>query len=148
MPSRRTRHAILWIEGIGFSLIIALTWLSEFTGAEHLMYAAPSGFIWWRPVLRTVVMAAIWAAMHFATRRLLKRLHALEEFLLVCSWCRKIGHDGRWMTTEDYFGSAFATETSHGVCPECSQRLVATMTDPAARPAPGCRSVSDAQPVP
>ena len=51
--------------------------------------------------------------------RLLKRLHHLEEFLLVCSWCRRVGDQGEWLTTEEYFGSKFATHTSHGICPEC-----------------------------
>jgi hypothetical protein len=124
MSSRRHHHTILWIEGIGFSLLIVLAWLAEFTGMPQFFYETTDGFNWVRPLCKTIVVGAIWAAVHISTKRLLKRLYRLEEFLLVCSWCRKIGHDGAWKTTEEYFGSAFATETSHGVCPDCSKRLV------------------------
>jgi hypothetical protein len=60
--------------------------------------------------------------VHLTTKRLLKRLHYLEEFLLVCSWCRKVGHEGEWLTMEGYFGSKFATETSHGICSERAKK--------------------------
>jgi len=60
---------------------------------------------------------------------MLKRLHQLEEFLLVCSWCRKVGHEGKWLTMEEYFGSKFATETSHGICPECAKKTMVRYTD-------------------
>ena len=65
---------------------------------------------------------AIWLWVHLTTKRLLKRLHYLEEFMHVCSWCRKVGHEGQWLTTEEYFGSKFATQTSHGICEECARK--------------------------
>ena len=69
-----------------------------------------------------MVILATWAWVHFATRRLVQRLHRLEKFLLVCSWCRKVGHEGGWLTMEDYFGSHLNTETSHGICPACAAK--------------------------
>ncbi|HEX2861522.1 MAG TPA: hypothetical protein VHN79_07770, partial [Lacunisphaera sp.] len=103
--------SILRKEAIGFSIIIALTWLAEFFHMPHRLYGEPDDFMWTRVLFRTAVIAAIWAWVHFTTRRLLSRLHELEEFLLICSWCRKVGHEGRWVTMEEYFGSKFATET-------------------------------------
>lgn len=64
----------------------------------------------------------VWASVHLATRRLLKRLHHLEEFLRICGWCRKVCHDGEWLEMEKYFRSKFATKTSHGMCPECLKK--------------------------
>ena len=113
---------------LAFAVIIVLTWLVELIRLPALLYDEPSKFLWSRVLLRTVVMLAIWAWMHFTTKRLLQRLHRLEKFLLVCSWCRKVGHEGEWLTMEDYFGSRFDTSTSHGVCPECSQRLLAGLS--------------------
>jgi len=72
-------------------------------------------------VLRTAVILAVWAPVHHATKKLLRRLHYLEEFMLVCGWCRRIGHDGEWISTAEYFKSAHATQTSHGICPDCSR---------------------------
>jgi hypothetical protein len=119
----KPREFILWIEGIGFSFIIAIVWATEILQVPHLLFAEPPSFHLARPILRSVVIMCVWAAVHISTRRLLKRLHKLEEYLLICAWCRKIGHEGDWMTMEKYFGSAFSTPTTHGICPECSKRV-------------------------
>jgi hypothetical protein len=123
------RETILWIEGIGFGLLVVFAWLTEVLHFPHYLFSESSAFNLGRPLLRTAVILAVWLAVHLATRQLLKRLHHLEEYLKVCSWCRKIGHEGEWMTMEEYFGSELATKTSHGICPECSK----TMTKPTAK---------------
>ena len=105
----------------GFSLVILHTWVAEIIRLPHLLYGEPPAFLWSRVLLRTVVMLVIWAWVHFAARRLLRRLHHLEEFLLVCSWCRKVGHEGEWLSMEEYFGSKFSTATTHGICPACAR---------------------------
>lgn len=124
---RRRREGILWIEGIGFSLIISLAWVTEYFRVPHYLFSEDAEFNWGRALLRSVVIAAVWLAVHVATQRVLKRLHQLEEFLLVCAWCRKIGHEGQWMTMEEYFGSALSTPTTHGICPECSRNVKQTL---------------------
>jgi hypothetical protein len=135
LPQKKhQRHStILWIEGAGFCVIIVFAWLAEALRVPQIMFAEPESINWVRPLAKTVVIFCVWACVHVATRRLLKRLYYLEDFLLLCGWCRKIGHDGEWKTTEEYFGSVFATETSHGVCPECSKRLVESFGSDAAR---------------
>jgi hypothetical protein len=117
-------NAILWVESFGFSFLIVLSWLTEAMRIPHFLFGEPFSPNWHRAMLRTVVIILIWAWVHVATRRLLKRLHYLEEFLRVCSWCRKVCHDGEWLAMEDYFNSKFATRTSHGMCPECLKKGV------------------------
>jgi hypothetical protein len=114
---------ILWIEGFGFSMIIALIWLTEILHLPHFLFSEPATVNLARALLRTFVVLCVWLAVHLATRRLLARLHHLEEFLRICSWCKKIDHDGEWMTMEEYFGSALTTKTTHGICPQCSPVL-------------------------
>lgn len=121
----KKRESILWIEGGGFSFLILCVWLGEWLQVPHYVFAEPSGGGWMRPVARTLILLGVWLAVHLATRRLLRRLHHLEEYLRICAWCRKIGHDGAWMTTEEYFGSTFTTKTTHGMCPECSRKMAA-----------------------
>ena len=120
-PTKKNADTILRRTAIGFSVILVLTWVTETIRLPHLLYGEPAEFNWLRVLVRTAVVVVTWAWVHLTTRRLLKRLHYLEEFLLVCSWCRRVGHDGEWLTMEEYFGSKFATETSHGICPECAR---------------------------
>jgi hypothetical protein len=122
--NKNKENSILWIEAFGFSTIVALSWLTEAIRIPHLIFDEPFTPNWHRAMLRTVVVLAIWAWVHLATKRLLKRLHHLEEFLRVCSWCRKVCHDDEWLTMENYLNSKFATRTSHGICPDCMKKKV------------------------
>jgi hypothetical protein len=115
-------RTVLRRENIGFALILFINWLAEILRLPHLLYDEPSDFNWVRVLLRSAIILAVWAWVYFTTRGLVRRLHHLEEFLMVCSWCRKVGHEGQWLTMEQYFGSHFDTQTTHGICPECSQK--------------------------
>ncbi|HEY5041776.1 MAG TPA: hypothetical protein VIK53_07205 [Verrucomicrobiae bacterium] len=126
--TKQKGNSILWIEAIGFSLIIGLSWLTEAIRIPHLIYDEPFTPNWHRALLRTLVVLAIWAWVHLATQRLLKRLHYLEKFLRICSWCRKVCDHDQWLTMENYFNSKFATQTSHGMCPECLKKKIEELT--------------------
>lgn len=120
--TKKSTDSILRQEAIGFSIILALSWATEIFHVPHLLFDEPPAFNWHRALLRTFVILAVWLWVYLATKKILKRLHHLEEFLLVCSWCRKVGHEGEWLTMEQYFGSKFDTETSHGMCPDCARQ--------------------------
>jgi hypothetical protein len=115
-------NSILWIEAFGFSTLIVLSWLTEVARIPHLIFQEPFVPSWHRAVLRTAVILLVWMWVHLATRRLLERLHYLEEFLRICSWCRKVCENGEWMGLEEYFTSKFSTQTTHGMCPECLKK--------------------------
>jgi hypothetical protein len=113
---------ILRTEAVGFSFLILLSWLAEILHIPHLIFGEDFTPNWKRAILRTIMVLLIWTWVHLVTRRLLKRLHYLEEFLRVCSWCRKVSHDNEWLEMEKYFNSRFATKTSHGMCPDCLRK--------------------------
>jgi hypothetical protein len=124
MKKQKGRNSILWVEAGGFSLVIALAWLTEVFRIPHYLFGESFVPNWHRAILRTIVIGLIWLWVFGITRRLLKRLHYLEEFLRICSWCRKVCHNDEWLGLEDYFNSRFATRTSHGMCPECLKKKV------------------------
>ena len=122
--SRKKWNPVLWVEGVGFSFIILLSWLTEAVRLPHFIFGEQFVPNWNRAMLRTIVILLVWALVYGATRRLLKRLHHLEEFLRICCWCRKVGHDGEWLLLEDYFSTKFDTRTSHGMCPACMEKKI------------------------
>jgi hypothetical protein len=113
-PSSR----ILRRAAIGFSFIIILCWVAEAAHVSHILFNEPERIVWPRLFFRTLVIGGIWLWVHTTTKRLLGRLHYLEEYLHVCSWCRKLGQDGEWVTMEQFLGS-MNTQASHGICPTC-----------------------------
>jgi ligand-binding sensor domain-containing protein len=51
----------------------------------------------------------------------IKTLHGL---LPICAWCHKIRDDkGYWSQIEDYLGTHTQAEFSHGICPECREKV-------------------------
>lgn len=137
-PTHLHGKSILRGQAIGFCALVALMWVVEALRIPQMLYGEGSmGFAWTRALGRSLVVLLVWWPVHITTKRLLARLHQLEEYLLICSWCRKVGHDGEWLSMEDYFDSKFSTETSHGICPECAKKqLAAHRLQTRARPEP------------
>ncbi len=98
-------NSILHVEAAGFSVILVLSWATEIARIPHLLFGESFTPNWHRALLRTVVIIAVWTSVHVATKRLLRRLHYLEEFLRICGWCRKVCYDGEWLEMEKYFNS-------------------------------------------
>jgi hypothetical protein len=140
MKKQKGRNSILWVEAGGFSLIIVMSWLTELLRIPHYIFGESFVPNWDRAILRTLVIGAIWVWVYWITGRLLKRLHHLEEFLRICSWCRKVCNDDQWLGLEDYFNSKFATRTSHGMCPDCLKKKVLELAQEENRSKPGNQS--------
>lgn len=59
-----------------------------------------------------------------AKERAQQEVLALQALLPMCSWCRKIRDDSNyWCQVEDYFSQHSQIRFSHGVCPDCFDRL-------------------------
>ena len=124
MNVRKSGSRVLWYEGLGFVLIIALSWLNELADLPRFLVGGEAH----QPDLRdclveSVAILLIWLLVFGLTRRLLGRVYYLEGFLRVCAWCRKVSHKDRWMPVEQYFAEGFQIETTHGMCPECRKKV-------------------------
>jgi len=124
MKVRKSGSRVLWYESLGFGLILFLSWLNKFVDLPHLLTASDARLTKWRDgFIETLLILLTWAFVYSLTKRLVERLHYLEGMLKICAWCRKVGHEDRWMRLEDYFAEDFHIDTTHGVCPECMKRL-------------------------
>lgn len=57
----------------------------------------------------------------------LSQVKALQGLLPICSYCKKIRDDqDYWQRVEDYVGARTDAVFSHGICPECFDRIVET----------------------
>lgn len=69
-------------------------------------------------------------------RRALDEVDALQDFLPICMYCKKVRDDQNyWSQLEHYLHEHAGTVFSHGICPECRDRLMADLN--ADRPAQG-----------
>ena len=52
------------------------------------------------------------------------RIKKLSGLLPICAWCKKLRDDkGYWKSVEEYISEHAKTEFTHGMCPECYNKL-------------------------
>ncbi len=120
-PNART---ILSIECVGFSLLIALTWVDEFFGLPRVLFGGKAQMNWQEAALETLSIALVWVVVFGMTRKILRRFRYLEDLLTMCAWCRKLEHGGHWVSLEDYCARELGVDISHGMCPQCGRQLM------------------------
>jgi hypothetical protein len=82
-------------------------------------------------LILTILFTAVLLISHHYRRRANRRLRkALNEIrtlsglLPICAWCKKVRNDdGYWEKVEEYLGKHTDVAFSHGICPECKNRL-------------------------
>jgi DNA-binding response OmpR family regulator len=83
--------------------------------------------------------------LHVATRILgfTSELRQLEHYLPICGYCKKVRDDqAYWQEIETYVTARAGTRFSHGICPECYERITVPQLkrlgiENPNRPAPG-----------
>ena len=63
-------------------------------------------------------------------RRALENVKILSGFLPICASCKKIRDDeGYWQRVEEYISAHSEVVFSHGICPECAEKLYPDLTN-------------------
>ena len=119
-----SKRVILY-EIIGFLSIIIFIWFDEFTDIPYLFLGAEATPLNWRESLfESSIIGILGIVIINYTHQLFKRMKYLEGILPVCASCKKIRDEkGDWQPIEYYIHERSEAEFSHGICPECSERL-------------------------
>lgn len=121
--NRRTLNSILWIECIGFLVIILLSWVDELYNVPRLLFGGAQVSNWRESAWESLVTCIVWLVVYLATLRVLRRFRHLEDLLTLCAWCRKLHYKEDWVSLEDYCAKELGVDVSHGMCPECGRQL-------------------------
>ena len=114
---------VIICELLGFGSVICLIWINEIFDIPHrLLGAAPTPINLRESVLETAMVLALAVFIVSLTSRLLKRVKYLEGILPICSYCKKIRMENRWVPVEEYVGDHSEASFSHGLCPECCEK--------------------------
>jgi GAF domain-containing protein len=67
----------------------------------------------------------------------LEKVKTLHGLLPICSWCKRIRDDhGYWSQVETYISAHTDADFTHGICPECKDKLIEQSRPKASRYAP------------
>ena len=118
------QRALLW-QSLGFLAIVVLTWSDAIFDLAHVILGLPHREVDInRTAITTAVLVLLWMFSAYKIYLVVSRLSYLESFLHVCAWCRKIEHDDRWLSLEAHFAQKTGGKVSHGICPECSKKVL------------------------
>lgn len=116
---------VLFYETIAFASIILLTWLDELIDIPSLLLGSERTPINWREsFFESFCILIIGAIIIRFTNNIIKRMKYLEGILPVCSSCKRIrDKNDNWHQIESYVHERSDAEFSHGICPDCAEKL-------------------------
>jgi CheY-like chemotaxis protein len=122
--------------------VVFLTAHSDDATLHRALTAAPFGYLL-KPFQTRELKVAIEVALykhakelenHLLVRKLEEALASatqLSGLLSICSHCKKIRDtDDQWVPFELYVEEHSDADFTHGLCPECERRVLASLTDP------------------
>ncbi|MGB3225851.1 MAG: hypothetical protein WBB23_23890, partial [Desulforhopalus sp.] len=116
---------VLSYEIIAFSSVIVFIWFNEVFDLPYVLFGAETTPVNWRESLfETLIIALLGLVIIRNTKALFQRMKYLEDFLPICSSCKKIRDEqGKWQQIETYIHNRSGTRFSHGLCPNCAIRI-------------------------
>ena len=78
------------------------------------------------PLLRVRQLRARERELDKRVQEAIGELKVLSGLLPMCAWCKKIRDDhGYWSKIEAYLSARTGAEFTHGICPECTKKMIA-----------------------
>ena len=112
-----------------YTYFILLT--SQETGAENYDLASSAGVddFLTKPLDRPTIRMRLRVAERILT--FTTEIRQLKDMIPICAYCRKIRNDENyWQMVETYIQEQTGSNFTHGICPECHQKLLAEISAP------------------
>lgn len=118
-------NMLILYEISGFGIIILFLWLDEiFDIPAHLFGSMQTPVNIPESILETFFILFVGAFCIHVTHDLLTKIKVLEGRLPICASCKKIrDQHGGWQHIERYIESRSNATFSHGICPDCTEKL-------------------------
>jgi hypothetical protein len=112
----------MW-QSAGFLLLILLVWTNEIFDFAALWFRLqPSSPDITRGCLASA--GVLFGMIITVGNTYLQQRRIVSGFLTICSYCHKIRIDQQmWQRIEEYIGGRSAVIFTHGVCPECFEKV-------------------------
>jgi hypothetical protein len=112
-------------ECLGFAAVIALIWFNEIMDLPHLLFKTPATPInWSESLFESIGVCLLALVVTRTTAIMLRRIKVLEGYLPICASCKRIEtQKGQWQPIEKVITDRSEADLTHGICPECAEKL-------------------------
>jgi hypothetical protein len=119
-PHDVTRR-MLFLEGVGFLLIVVIIWLDEILDLPHVLFrATPTPLRMGEGVLESSLTVLVGVVVVTITYRAFRRIEYLESLVVMCAWCRRVRAGSDWVLVEEFLERQHHAKTTHGICDGCA----------------------------
>lgn len=123
---RRIQSVFLWQAAV-LLVFLGLTITNEFLDLPHFLlgdtattWNQRSGEI----CIEIIIFIAVVSLEVFLFMKLNRRIKLLEGLLPICAGCKKIrSQENHWEHIESYISKRSPVQFSHGLCPDCLEKL-------------------------
>ena len=116
-PKRQVQGRIIVLEIAGFALAILTCWGTELLDPPFSLTQV---------AVETLVITALGGFTVHWTLKFIRAIKYLEGFMVICANCKQVKVDGAWVRIERIMGHETDLTISHGICPECAEKLYGT----------------------
>jgi len=115
---------IIVIEVTAFLFLLLIIWLNEILDLPHYLFGFPGTPLnWVESIMESVLIIMVAIFTIKITYGHLSRISYLEKFIVICSGCKKVKINNKWINIEEYIHAETKTDFSHGICEECMNNL-------------------------
>ncbi len=116
----RKMPRIVRLEALGGGALLVLMALNEYLDLPKLLFGeAPTPLRHEEFLLETAGVVVISLVAIVVSWLSARRRTELNRLLLMCSWCRQVHIDDRWLPLEAYLHEKEAITATRGLCPAC-----------------------------
>ena len=123
-PQTDKLRQILYLEIIGFSLVILFLLGNEIFDIPHIVFGSPKTPTNWTECASEAFIVFVLALFtSLSTYSLIKKIRLLEGLVPICSNCRQFRVNDQWVSPEKYLSIKTDAMLTHGMCPSCLRKL-------------------------
>lgn len=116
-------HRLLGYEIAGYAFLLFLITGDEVFDFPYLIFGQLATPVNWPEVVIEAAYIIVLAALTLSSSwYFVRRIRFFEGLIPICSFCKKIRDEGRWISLEAYVSNHSEAMLSHGLCPECREK--------------------------
>ena len=126
----RIHKIILFIEGVGFLILMGIIWIDELFDLPSLLFnTQETPYNITEVIMEISIIGILGSLVLIITHCVLRQIRYLAGFYRICSACKKVFINGIWVSIEEFLHTCGEVDLTHGLCDECAKKYSTRSVD-------------------